>query len=129
MIALHTASGGAMEADIRIIVAAFTGLVALATASAQAAPLLPAKGTTGELGVCPPIEKVAQKRGSGPHNVPCNDRWGHCHADNCSSVGSDNPYRNTGWPFIWQTEPMGPAGIRPPARLAGRMAVGSVRAQ
>jgi hypothetical protein len=29
MVVTHTASGGAMEADIRIIVAAFTGLVAL----------------------------------------------------------------------------------------------------
>jgi hypothetical protein len=35
--------GDAMEADIRVIVAAFTGLVALASVSALAAPVLPAK--------------------------------------------------------------------------------------
>jgi hypothetical protein len=109
-VAGHTASGGAMEADLRIIVAALTGLLALATVSAQAAPLPPAKGTAGELGACPPIEKVAQERGSGRRNVPCNDRWGHCHSDNCSSVGSDNLYRNTAWLFIWETNPAGTVG-------------------
>jgi hypothetical protein len=34
----HTTSGGAMEAEIRIICVAFTGLVALAAVSAHAAP-------------------------------------------------------------------------------------------
>ena len=82
-----------MEADIRVIVAAFTSLVALAAVSAQAAPVLPAKRTAGQLGACPSIEKVAQDRGSGWHGVPCDERWGHCHSDNCFPMGSDNPYR------------------------------------
>ena len=35
---IHTASGGATEADIRIIVAALTGVVTLAAISAQVVP-------------------------------------------------------------------------------------------
>ena len=91
MVMMQTASGGAMEAEIRIIVATFTGLAALAAVSAQAAPFPPAKTFADEVGACPPIEKLAQERGSGWHSVPCDERWGHCHSDNCFPV--DNPYR------------------------------------
>jgi hypothetical protein len=37
-VVIHTASGGAMEANIRIIVTTFTGFVAFAAASARAVP-------------------------------------------------------------------------------------------
>lgn len=91
MVMMQTASGGAMEAEIRIIVATFTGFVALATVSAQATPVL---RTAGEPGGCPLIEKVVQERGSGWHSVPCAERWGHCHSDKCFPMSSDNPYRS-----------------------------------
>ena len=93
MVATHTASGGATEADIRIIVAMITGFVALAAVSAQGAPLPPLKRTAGQLDACPPIEKLAQERGPGWHSVPCDERWGHCHSDSCFPMGSDDPYR------------------------------------
>jgi hypothetical protein len=78
-----------MEADIRVIVAAFTSLVALAAVSAQAAPVLPAKISAA----CPPMEQAAHERGSGWHSVPCDDRWGHCHSDRCFPMDGDNLYR------------------------------------
>jgi hypothetical protein len=90
MVVTHTASGGATEADIRIIAATFTGFVVFAAVSAQAAPVL---RTAGEPGGCPPIEKLAQERGSGLHSIPCDERWGHCHSDSCFPMGTDNPYR------------------------------------
>jgi hypothetical protein len=86
-----------MEDDIRIIVATLTGLVAFAAMSAEAAPLPPVKGTGGDPGVCPPIEKVAQDRGTGQHNIPCDERWGRRHSDKFFPAGSNNPYRETGW--------------------------------
>jgi hypothetical protein len=86
-----------METDMRIIVATLTGFVAFAAISAQAAPLPPIMGTAGDLGTCPPIEKVAEERGSVRHNVPCNERWGYRHSDNCFSKGSANPYRDIAW--------------------------------
>jgi hypothetical protein len=82
---------------MRIVVATFTSFVAFAAISAQAAPLPPIIGTARDLSTCPLIEKVAQERGSRRHNVPCNERWGHCHSDNCFSKGSDNPYHDTAW--------------------------------
>ena len=94
MVFVYPASGGTTEADIRIIAATFTGFVVFATVSAQAAPLPPLKRTGGQLDACPPIEKLAQERGSGGHSVPCHERWGHCHSDNCFPMGSENPY----WP-------------------------------
>jgi hypothetical protein len=94
---IHTASGGAMEADIRIIVAAFIGFVVFAAVLAEAAPVPPVKGTAGEPGACPPVEKVAEDRGSGQHNVPCDERWGRRHLDKSLPAGSYNPYRETGW--------------------------------
>jgi hypothetical protein len=114
MVFVHPASGGATETDIRIIVAAFTNLIALAAVSAQAAPFLPAKTFACEPGGCPPVEKVAQERGSGWHPVPYGERWGHCPSGRCFPTGGDNPY--------W-------AGARRElARLTGRV-VGSVRAK
>ena len=94
---VHSASGGAMETDMRIIVATLTSFVAFAAISAQAAPLSPIRGTAGDLGTCQPIETVAQEHGSVRHNVPCNERWGYRHSDNCFSKGSANPYRDTAW--------------------------------
>jgi hypothetical protein len=90
---IHTASGGATEADIRIIVAALTGVLAFAISSGNAAPLPPNKPTTDEIGACPLIEKVAQDHGSGRHNVPCDERWGHCSPGRCNKIGGDDPYR------------------------------------
>jgi hypothetical protein len=74
---IYTASGGATEADIRIIVAALTAVVAFAVASGEAAPRPPTKPTRD--GACRPIEKVAQERRSGRHNVLCKERWGRRH--------------------------------------------------
>jgi hypothetical protein len=95
---VHAASGGAMETDMRIIVATLTSFVAFAAMSAQAAPLPPIMGAGGDPGTCPPIEKVAQEHGSVRHNVPCNERWGYRHSDNCFSRGSANPCPDTAWP-------------------------------
>jgi hypothetical protein len=86
MVVTHTASGGATEADIRIIAATFTGLVPFAAVWAQGAPLPPIKRTGGQLDACPPIEKGAQERGSGWHSVPCDERWGHCGSENCFPI-------------------------------------------
>ena len=94
---IHTASGGATEADIRIIVAALTGVVAFAVAAGEAAPLPPNKPTTDEIGACPPIEKVAQERGSGRHNVPCDERWNRRQVDKSFPAGSNSRDRETGW--------------------------------
>jgi hypothetical protein len=90
---MHSASGGAMEANIRIIVATFTSFVALAAVLAQAAPLPPAKISAAEVGACPPMEQAAHERGSVWHPVPCSERWGHCHWSTCFPMDSDNPYR------------------------------------
>jgi hypothetical protein len=81
-----------MEADIRIIVATFTGLAALAAVSAQAAPLPPAKISAVELGACP-MEQAAHELGSGSRPVPCSEPWGHCHSDRCFPMDGDNLYR------------------------------------
>jgi hypothetical protein len=93
MVVMHTASGGAVEADIRISVATLTCFGAFAAMSVHAAPLPPRMPTATQLGACPPIEKVAQERGSGWHPVPCDERWGHCNSDNCSPTGIGNRYR------------------------------------
>ena len=53
-----------MEAEMRTI-ATLAGLVALASVSAQAAPLPPAKATRVELGTAPPIELVRAKDAGG----------------------------------------------------------------
>jgi hypothetical protein len=90
---IQTASGGATEADIRIIAAALIGFVAFAAVSAQAAPFPPNKPTADEIGACPPIEKFAQDRGSGQHNVPCDERWSRRHSDASFPTGGDNPDR------------------------------------
>jgi len=82
-----------MEAHIRIIVATLTGVLAFAALSAEAAPLAPVKGTAGGPDVCPPIEQAAQDRGTGPHNAPCDERWGRRHSDGSFTTGSDNPDR------------------------------------
>jgi hypothetical protein len=91
----YTASGGAMEAGIRIIVATLIGLVAFAAVSAEAAPLPGVKGPAGEPGACPPIGKVAQDRGMRQHNVPCDERWAYCSPGRCMPIGRDGPYRMT----------------------------------
>ena len=88
-----TVYGGAMETDIRIIVAALIGFVAFAAVLTEAAPLPLVTGTAGDPDVCPPIEKVAQDRGFGRHNVPCDERWGRRHSDGSFPTGSDNPDR------------------------------------
>jgi hypothetical protein len=93
MVVVHGASGGATEAEIRIIVAAFTSFVALAAVLAQAAPFPPAKTSAAAVGACPPMEQAAHERGSGWHPVPCREHWGHCHWGTCFPMGSDNPYR------------------------------------
>ena len=80
-----------MEAHIRIIVATLTGVLAFAALSAEAAPLAPEKGTAGGPDVCPPIEQAAQDRGTGPHNAPCDERWGRRHSDGSFPTASDNP--------------------------------------
>ena len=93
MVLIHTASGGATEADIRIIAAALTGVVALAVASGEAAPLPPNKPTTDETGACPPIENVVQDQGFGQNNVPCDERWVHFSQGRCIPISGDDPYR------------------------------------
>ena len=55
------------------------GLLALMTVSAQAAPLAPARSTTVELSVAPPIELVRQGCGWGWHRGHWRDRWGYWH--------------------------------------------------
>jgi hypothetical protein len=73
--AVHTASQVPMEATMRVIVATFTGLVALAAISVQAAPLAPTKITGAELGASPSIELVRQGCGWGWHRGRWRDRW------------------------------------------------------
>jgi hypothetical protein len=58
------------------------------------------KGTAGEPGACPPVEKVAQDHGFGWHNVPCDQRWGRRQSDKSFPAGSNNPYRETGWLLV-----------------------------
>jgi hypothetical protein len=67
---IHTASGDATKADIRIIVAALTGAVAFAGVSGKAAPLLPNGPARAEIGACSPIEKVVQERRSASTTSP-----------------------------------------------------------
>jgi hypothetical protein len=115
MVMRQTAFGGATEADIRIIIATFGGLLVLATLSALSAPLPPAKRTGGELGACPPIEKIAQEGGSGWHSVPCSERWGHCHSDSCFPMGGNNLYRPRRDAKMTRTHPS-PSGMVLPVR-------------
>ena len=68
---------------MRVIVATFTGLVALAAISVQAAPLVPAKVTGAELGASPSIELVRQGCGWGWHRGHWRDRWGYWHWGSC----------------------------------------------
>jgi hypothetical protein len=90
---IHTASGGATEADIRIIAAALTGVLAFAISSGEAVPLPPSKPSTDESGACLPTEKVAQGRDTGQNNVPCDEHWGHCSPGRCIPISGDDPYR------------------------------------
>jgi len=62
---------------MRTMVSTLAGLVALASVSAQAAPLPPAKATPVELGTAPPIELVRQGCGWGGHRFHWRDRWGY----------------------------------------------------
>jgi hypothetical protein len=76
-----------MEAEMRKMVPALAGLLALAAVSAQAAPLPPAKATLVELGTAPPIELVRQGCGWGGHRVHWRDRWGYWHWGHCVPNG------------------------------------------
>jgi hypothetical protein len=80
-----------------VIVATFAGLVALAAASVQAAPLPPVKATPAELGAAPPIELVEDGCGHGWHRHHWRDQWGYWHWGHC--VPSGGPYH--GWGAGW----------------------------
>ena len=71
-----------MEAEMRVAVATFVGVAALAAVSVQAAPI-PSQMTPIELGVAPPVELVAGGCGPGWHRHHWRDHWGYWHADRC----------------------------------------------
>jgi hypothetical protein len=75
--------GARWRLTIRIIVAAFTGLVALAVVSAEATPLPPAKASPAELRAAPSIELVRQGCGWSWHRGHWRDRWGYWHWGRC----------------------------------------------
>jgi hypothetical protein len=68
---------------MRVVVATFTGLVALAAISVQAAPLAPAKATGAELSASPSIELVRQGCGWDWHRGHWRDRWGNWRWGGC----------------------------------------------
>jgi hypothetical protein len=72
-----------MEAEMRKMVPALAGLLALAAVSAQASPFPPAKATLVELDTAPPIELVRQGCGWGGHRVHWRDRSGYWHWGCC----------------------------------------------
>jgi hypothetical protein len=63
---------------MRVTVATFVGLVALAAVSAQAAPIS-IKPTEVSLGPPPLLELVTQGCGWGWHRAHWRDRWGYWH--------------------------------------------------
>jgi hypothetical protein len=67
---------------MRVAVATFVGLMALAATSVQAAPI-PIKATQVSLGAAPLIELVAQGCGWGWHRAHWRDRWGYWHWGHC----------------------------------------------
>jgi hypothetical protein len=72
------------EDQMRVVVLAFLGLVALGPMSVQAAPIaVPAKPITVELGGAPSIELVRQGCGWGWHRGGWRDRWGYWHGGRC----------------------------------------------
>jgi len=71
-----------MKAEMRAVIVAFVGGVALAGMSAQAAPL-PAKPTAIELGASPSVELVVGGCGWGWHRHRWRDRWGYWHPGHC----------------------------------------------
>jgi hypothetical protein len=64
---------------MRTMIALLAGLVALATVSAQAAPIPPAKANPAELSSAPSIELARQGCGWGWHRGHWRDRWGYWH--------------------------------------------------
>ena len=66
-----------METEMRAMIFAFAGGLALAT-SAQAAPFTPKRASI-ELGTAPPFELVDHGCGWGWHRVHWQDHWGYWH--------------------------------------------------
>ena len=82
---------------MRTIVPTLAGAVALATVSAHAAPLSPAKSPAVELSTAPPIELVRDDCGHGWHRTGWRDYWGYWHWGDC--VPNGNPH--AGWDARW----------------------------
>jgi hypothetical protein len=71
-----------MEAEMRVILAAFVGVFALAAIPVEAAPVVGKAGPV-ELGAAPPIELVAGGCGPGWHHRHWRDQWGNWHWGRC----------------------------------------------
>ena len=68
---------------MRIIIAAYAGLLALGATSVKAAPLPPLDvGPTG-IAISPPVELVAQGCGYGYKRTLWQDEWGQWHWGRC----------------------------------------------
>jgi hypothetical protein len=63
--------------------AILAGSVALAAVSAEAAPLVPAKGAEAGPNVAPPIELVRDGCGYGYYRTHWQDGWGNWHWGRC----------------------------------------------
>jgi hypothetical protein len=68
---------------MRVTVATFAGLVALAAISAQAAPLPPANSALAKLSTAPPIELVRDGCGYGYYRTRWQDGWGRWYWGRC----------------------------------------------
>jgi hypothetical protein len=76
-----------MEAEMRVVVSTFAGLVACLALSAQAPPLGPPQPSAAELGAAAPIELVRDGCGYGYYRTRWQDGWGYWHWGRCVPKG------------------------------------------
>jgi hypothetical protein len=76
-----------MEAEMRLVVPSFAGLVAFVALSAQAAPLGAPQRFAIELGAAAPIELARDGCGYGYYRTRWQDGWGYWHWGRCVPKG------------------------------------------
>jgi hypothetical protein len=97
---------------MRTIVPTLAGAVALATVSAHAAPLSPAKSPAVELSTAPPIELVRDDCGHGWHRTGWRDYWGYWHWGDCVPNGKSASWLERGPGLLaWSLWGLGQAGV------------------
>jgi hypothetical protein len=68
-----------MEAEMRTVVTALAGLIAVAAVSTRATAVAETQGIEVERGAGPPVEPVAQGCGYAQRRTQWQDQWGRWH--------------------------------------------------